>query len=365
MAERVDCVVIGAGVVGLACAAALAQKGREVVVLERHGRIGSETSSRNSEVIHAGIYYPPGSLKARLCVEGKALLYAHCARVGVPHRRCGKIIVATQPEQVPVLEGYRKTAAANGVGDLPWLTRAQIAELEPDIACVAGILSESTGIIDSHAYMESLVAQIESAGGAIAFHTTVTGGRRAGGRLEIDTSDLTLSAETVVNAAGLHAPELAAHLPHGAYPLPKAHYAVGHYYTLSGRAPFRRLVYPVAEAAGLGVHVTLDLAGQARFGPDVRWIDAIDYTFDDSQRAAFVDAIRRYYPGLDESRLQPGYTGIRPKIADASGGAPDFAILGPAAHGVPGIVHLLGIESPGLTASLAIAARVAAQLELA
>jgi L-2-hydroxyglutarate oxidase LhgO len=362
MAERVDCVVIGAGAVGLACAATLAERGREVLVLEQHERIGSETSSRNSEVIHAGIYYAPGSLKAALCVRGKSLLYAHCAAMNVPHRRCGKIIVATAPEQMSVLEGYRRTAAANGAGELPWLTQADVAVLEPEVASVGGILSESTGIIDSHAYMESLVARLEAAGGIVALRTKVTHGREAGECIELHTDDLVLAAKSVVNSAGLHAPGLAANLPHGGLELPEARYAIGHYYTLSGRAPFGRLVYPIAEAAGLGVHVTLDLAGQARFGPDVRWLDSIDYRFDDRERGAFVAAIRRYYPGLDESRLQPGYTGIRPKLAGAGTDPPDFLILGPQQHGVAGIVHLLGIESPGLTASLAIAERVAAML---
>jgi L-2-hydroxyglutarate oxidase LhgO len=275
-AERVECVVIGAGVVGLACARALARAGREVIVLERHGQIGTETSSRNSEVIHAGIYYEPGSLKARLCVRGNALLYAHCKNYGVPFRRCGKIIVATDPAQFETLRVYQQRAVANGIDELRWLQPAQVAELEPAVRCVGAVMSESTGIIDSHAFMESLVGDLEAHGGVVALHCEVLGGRPAQGRILIETEQLTLDAGLVVNASGLAAPGLARRLAE--YPsaqMPNAYYAKGQYYTLTGRSPFRRLVYPVAEAGGLGVHVTLDLAGQARFGPDVIWIDEV------------------------------------------------------------------------------------------
>jgi L-2-hydroxyglutarate oxidase LhgO len=356
VADRIDCVVIGAGVVGLACARALALDGREVLALERHGQIGTETSSRNSEVIHAGIYYDPGSLKARLCVTGKAQLYLHCKTFGVPFRRCGKIIVATDESQFDTLRGYQRRASANGVGELRWLSRAEVAELEPAVRCVGGVLSESTGIIDSHAYMESLHGDLEAHGGAVAFHTEVLSGRPENGRLILETDQGSLDATFVVNAAGLGAPDLARRLaPHLAHAVPTAHYAKGHYYALSGISPFQRLVYPVAEAGGLGVHVTLDLAGQARFGPDVVWIDTVDYSFDARNRDRFVAAIRRYYPDLDDSRLQSGYTGIRPKISGPTEPAADFRIDGPDAHGVPGLVHLFGIESPGITASLALA----------
>jgi L-2-hydroxyglutarate oxidase LhgO len=355
MTESADIVVIGAGVVGLACAAALARSGRDVLVLERHLQIGTETSSRNSEVIHAGIYYPTGSIKAALCVRGKAMLYRFCAEYGVPHRRCGKIIVATDPAQVETLRSYQARSERNGAGTLTWLSADEVHAMEPAVAAVAGVLSESTGIIDSHAYMVALHGALENAGGVVAFGTSVTGLAREGARIRIATPDFELCANGVVNAAGLDAPMVAGWLTPAA---PRRYFARGHYYAYDGPAPFARLVYPVAEPGGLGVHVTLDLGGQVRFGPDVVWIDGIDYTFDDSRRAAFEAAIRRYFPGLDAGRLHPGYTGIRPKISGPGEAAADFRIDGPDAHGVPGLVNLLGIESPGLTASLAIAERV-------
>ena len=360
MADRLDCLVIGAGAVGLAVARELALKGREVVVAERAEVIGEESSSRNSEVIHAGIYYPRGSLKARLCVAGKALLYDYCAAHQVAHRRCGKVIVATSEAQLETLKDYQASALANGAGALEWLDQDAVRALEPEVAALAGVLSPSTGIIDSHGFMLSLLGELEASGGALALNTAVTAMERSGGRLQVVAEGYELDAGWVVNCAGLEAPNVAGMLVPDA---PAAYYARGRYYAYSGPAPFSRLVYPVAEPGGLGVHVTLDLGGQARFGPDVSWIDSIDYSFDDSQRAAFVEAIRRYYPALDESRLHPGYTGIRPKIAPPGAPAADFRIDGPAAHGVPGLVNLLGIESPGLTASLAIAQSVAAIVE--
>ena len=352
MTDKIECVVIGAGVVGLAVAAQLAAAGREVIVLEQHSAIGTETSSRNSEVIHAGIYYPRGSRKAELCVRGKTLLYEHCDAYAVPYKRCGKVIVATSDAQRQVVEGYIAQASANGVTDLRWIGQAELNALEPEVMGVGAALSPSTGIVDSHAYMISLQGILEANGGFIAFQNTVQGIDHANDLL-VRTNQMTLAADWVINAGGLHAPELAQNVPGS----PKAHYAIGHYYTYSGAQPFGRLVYPTAEQGGLGVHVTLDLGGQVKFGPDVRWIDSLDYTFDDSKRADFVDAIRAYYPGLDEDRLQPGYTGIRPKI-DGPGAAADFLIRGPKDHGVAGRIDLLGIESPGLTASLAIAEAV-------
>jgi L-2-hydroxyglutarate oxidase LhgO len=361
--ERVDAVVIGAGVVGLACARALALAGHDVIVLERHGQIGVETSSRNSEVIHAGIYYPTGSAKAALCVRGKALLYDYCTTHPVEHRRCGKIIVATQDDQIDTLKGYQRAARANGAGELRWLTAAEIGDLEPAVRCIGGVFSETTGIIDSHSYMQSLQSDLEAARGMIAFESVVREGQVGTRGTRLVTDDTELDATLVVNAAGLHAPMLARQLHHAPLnPFPRAYYAKGHYYAYAGKSPFGRLIYPVAETGGLGVHVTLDLAGQARFGPDVMWQDRVDYSFDDHNRHRFVAAIRRYFPALDPERLHPAYTGVRPKISGPTEPAADFAILGPREHGARGIVHLLGIESPGLTASLAIAERVIAAL---
>ena len=354
MAERCDAVVIGAGVVGLAVARALARAGREVLVLERHDVIGSETSSRNSEVIHAGIYYPTGSMKAAMCVRGKALLYEHCNAYNVPHKRIGKVVVATSEAQFGVLEDYRRQARTNGVGDLPWLTRDAVLALEPEVDALAGVYSESTGIVDSHAYMLSLVGDLEAGGGMIALLTEVSDLGRWGGGVRVHCGDFSLDADLVINAAGLGAPAMAARLG-GQW---RGYYAKGHYFTLSGRSPFTHLVYPIAEAGGLGVHVTLDMAGQAKFGPDVVWQDDDDYSFDNVDPDRFVAAIRHYYPGLDASRLNPGYTGVRPKLAPAGEPAADFVVEGPRESGVPGLVNLLGIESPGLTSSLAIAERV-------
>ena len=358
--ERVDAVVIGAGVVGLACARRLALAGREVVVLERHARIGEETSSRNSEVIHAGIYYPAGSRKAALCVAGKMQLYDYCERNHVPVRRCGKIIVATSKAQIGALEGYCTSARENGAGELEWLDQADIARLEPAIQAVAGVLSPSTGIIDSHAFMLSLQGGLEALGGTVALATSVDDLRwqRPTG-IVLRCADLTLNPGCVVNCAGLEAPELARLLDGRA---PGAFFARGHYFGYRGKAPFSRLVYPVAEPGGLGVHVTLDLAGQVKFGPDVEWIDKVDYRFDESRKPRFLEAIQRYFPDVQADRLIPDYVGVRPKISGPGEPAADFRIDGPRVHGVPGLVNLLGIESPGLTASLAIADAVEAEL---
>jgi L-2-hydroxyglutarate oxidase LhgO len=364
--ELLDVVVIGAGVVGLAIARALSLQGREVVVLEAESAIGTHTSSRNSEVIHAGIYYPSGSLKASLCVTGKGLLYDYCERSGVPHARIGKLIVATRDEEIPELERIFARARANGVDDLVWLDAADVRSLEPEVVAVRALLSPSTGIVDSHAIMASLKRDASEHGAHVVLSTPVLGGCTLddGFLLELGGAEpATVQARTLVNAAGLRAPSVSrsiAGVPPSAIPV--EHFAKGHYFVLAGKAPFRRLVYPVPVPGGLGVHVTLDLAGQARFGPDVSYIDGVDYRFDESRGPAFCAAIRSYYPSLVESRLTPGYTGIRPKLGPPAT-THDFVVQGPSETGVPEFVALYGIESPGLTASLAIAERVARLLE--
>ena len=371
--EQVDSVVIGAGVVGLAVGRALALSGREVVVLESENAIGTGTSSRNSEVIHAGIYYPAGSLKARLCVQGKQMLYAYCAERGVAHQRLGKLIVATTPEQVLALDGIVAKAAANGVHDLQKLTAAQAKALEPALACEAALLSPSTGVIDSHGLMLALQGDMENAGGLLALVSPVQQiGLRQGTAthpIRVTTQDGTeLACQVLVNAAGLNAVALARGME-GLDPswlaqtLPLAYFAKGNYFTLAGKVPFSRLIYPVPEKAGLGVHLTLDLGGQAKFGPDVQWVDdPADLQVDPRRGDAFYAEVRKYWPGLADGSLQPGYAGMRPKINAPQEAAADFMIQGPAEHGVPGLVNLLGIESPGLTSSLAIAAEVRALL---
>jgi L-2-hydroxyglutarate oxidase LhgO len=359
--DEIDCAVIGAGVVGLAVARALALRGREVVALEAEGAIGTGTSSRNSEVIHAGIYYPQGSLKARLCVEGRRLLYEYAAGRGVPHRRCGKLIVATSEAQVAQLTGIMARAAANGVDDMVLLSGTQARAMEPELTCVAALLSPGTGIVDSHALMLSLQGDLERAGGVVALRSRVEGARCGGDGIVLTMADgARLRCRGVVNAAGLTAPALARRFD-GLPPdrVPAAFYAKGNYFTLAGRAPFDRLIYPVPEAAGLGVHLTLDLGGQARFGPDVEWVDsAADLAVDPARGQGFDAEIRKYWPGLPEGALLPGYAGIRPKISGPTEAAADFMISGPAEHGVAGLVNLFGIESPGLTSSLAIARQV-------
>ena len=366
MSEHVEAVVVGAGVVGLAVARTLAMAGHEVIVLERHSLIGSETSSRNSEVIHAGIYYPTGSLKARLCVQGKQQLYAYCEERGIPHRRCGKLIVATGDAQREELERIRQKAAENGVTDLEFWESARAQSLEPALSCTAALWSPSTGIIDSHALMLAHVGDLEDAGGMIAFHATLEHARvRADGfALRVGGAEpMELTCSMLINSAGLEAPALARRID-GYDPAmaPEAHYCKGNYYTLAGKSPFSRLIYPVPEAAGLGVHVTIDMAGQCRFGPDTEWIERIDYAVDPKRADVFYEAVRRYWPALPDHALTPDYAGIRPKLHPAGEPAADFVIQGPTDHSIPGLVHLFGIESPGLTASPAIGAAVVATL---
>lgn len=382
--ESLAAVVIGAGVVGLACARALARRGIDTLILERHGVFGSEISARNSEVIHAGLYYPHGSLKARLCVAGRRQLYAFCATHGIAHRRCGKLIVATAAGQTDTLRALQAQGIANGVDDLRLLSGAQAHALEPELACVAALHSPSTGIIDSRALMQALLGDAERGGAVLALRSPLTGGTVGSSGMRLETGNggdrLRFKAVRVVNAAGLSAPAVAASL--AGFPvatLPGNFRAKGSYFALTSRAPFSRLIYPLPEDGGLGVHLTLDLGGQARFGPDVEWLpempadsaespaddsDTPDYRVDPARGDGFYAEIRRYWPGLPDQALVPAYAGIRPKIAGRSAPAADFLIQGPAQHGVPGLINLFGIESPGLTASLAIADHVADELQV-
>lgn len=362
--ETLDAVVVGAGVVGLAVARALALAGREVLVVDAAEGIGTETSSRNSEVIHAGIYYPAGSLMARTCVAGKHMLYAFCRERGVPHRNCGKLIVATTEEEAGRLESIRLRAAANGVPDLRLISRGDARAMEPALDCVAALHSPSTGIVDSHAFMLALQGEAEGAGAVFAFHAPMESGRATEDGIELrigGAEPMELRARTLVNSAGLHAPRLArsiAGMPEAFVPTP--YYAKGNYFTLAGRSPFSRLIYPVPVPGGLGTHLTIDLGGQARFGPDVEWVERIDYAVDPRRCEGFYASIRRWWPGLPDGALSPGYSGIRPKTVPPGAPAQDFAVQGRATHGVPGLVNLFGIESPGLTASLALADHVLA-----
>ena len=355
--EQVDCVVVGAGVVGLAVARALALRGRDVLVLEAANAFGTGTSSRNSEVIHAGIYYAPGSLKARLCVQGRALLYDYCQARGISHRRCGKLLVATDLAQVAQLQGIADQALRNGVTDLAFLSADEARQLEPELRCHAALLSPSTGIIDSHGLMLALLGDLENAGGVLALNSPLASARVGPSGLELQAADGTrLRAKTVINAAGLQAPALAARFDGlDQHFVPQAFYAKGNYFTLATRAPFSHLIYPVPQAAGLGVHLTLDLGGQAKFGPDVQWVDGPDdLTVDPARGDGFYAEVRKYWPGLQDGALLPGYAGIRPKISGPGEAGCDFMIQGPREHGVPGLVNLFGIESPGLTSCLAI-----------
>ena len=360
-----ETVVVGGGAVGLAVARSLTLAGQEVMLLEQHGMLGSETSSRNSEVIHAGLYYQPGSLQARLCVAGKQQLYPFLAAHSVPHRRLGKLLVACDEAQLPELANYQDRAKRNGVDDLQPLSRDAARALEAEVSCVAALLSPSTGILDSYRYMQALAGEAEANGAQIVLNSRVTNIQRAGSlfRLGLGPEDQPVTCRRLVVAAGLHSSKLALTMPfYNGYRPPATYYARGRYYTLRSRAPFSRLVYPMPVPGGSGTHITLDMSGRAKFGPDVQWIDSIDYSFDVSAEGQFYDAIRRYWPGLPDGALQAGGTGIRPKLTRNGEPPADFAIHGASEHGLPGLVMLFGIESPGLTASLAIADHVAAML---
>jgi L-2-hydroxyglutarate oxidase LhgO len=368
MTADVQSIVVGAGAVGLAVGRALAMAGHEVMLLEQHALIGSETSSRNSEVIHAGVYYPPGSLRATLCVRGKELLYAFCAENSVPHARCGKLLVATQESQLPKLAAIKATAEKNGVADLEPLGGNAARALEPELACVGALLSPSTGIIDSHGYMQALEGHIEGHGGSVVLRCPVeriertpdglfrlvTGGDNPGA----------ITCRNLVLSAGLHASQLARTLGFDSgYQPPETYYAKGQYYALSGRSPFKRHIYPMPDGAWLGLHATVDIGGRCKFGPDIEWTPGIDYSFQPEKLGKFLDFIRSYYPGLEVERLHADYTGVRPKLYREGEPVPDFAIHGADRHGQEGLVALYGIESPGLTASLAIGEVVAGMLE--
>jgi L-2-hydroxyglutarate oxidase LhgO len=364
--ETIDTIVIGAGVVGLAIARSLAMAGREVLILEGEPAFGTQTSARNSEVIHAGLYYPKESLKAALCVRGKELLYRYCAERNIPHRRLGKLLIATDASELAALASYAERAAANGIPLEP-LTASEIFGLEPAVRAIAGLYSNSTGILDSHQLMLTLLGDAEQAGAMLVTHTPVVAGKIESDGILLRTGGndpFELRCRALVNSAGLYAQDLARRLD--GFPtkcVPPTFYAKGHYFTLSGRAPFRHLVYPMPDHAGLGIHVTLDLGGQCKFGPDVSgWPITPEYSFEAGLEDKFYRAIRRYYPDLPDDSLQPGYTGIRPKVTGPTQAAGDFIIQGPDTHGVNGLVNLFGIESPGLTSCLAIAEEVVKKL---
>ncbi len=362
MTESVDCVVIGAGVVGLAAARALALAGRDVIVLESAGGIGTGTSSRNSEVIHAGIYYPEGSLKARLCVQGREMMYAFCADHGVTAEKTTKLVFAADDSELDGLKELQAHAGRNGV-PLQWLNAQDTHELEPNLRCSAALLSPETGIVDSHAFMLALQGEAEAHGAVLAFNSPVLDGRTTGQGIELNvggSEPIKLNARLVINCAGLGAQEFSTNLV-GLDPstIPHLHFAKGSYFYLSGKPPFSRLIYPLPGSASLGLHYTLDLSGQARFGPDIEWVDSISYNVDPKRESHFYEAIRQYWPDLPDGALRPGYAGIRPKVQAQGEPAHDFVIQTPPETGVPGYYALYGIESPGLTSSLAIAEYVA------
>ncbi|KAK9820366.1 hypothetical protein WJX72_009503 [[Myrmecia] bisecta] len=367
--NAVDAVVIGAGVVGLAVAQSLAQAGREVVVLEAANAVGTETSSRNSEIIHAGIYYPPGTLKARLCLEGNARLYEYCDSHAVPYKRLGKLLVATNAAQIPKLKHLQETGQRNGVKGLEWLDQEEVREMEPALHCVAALHSASTGVVDSHTLMLAYQGEAEAHGASVAYNSRLISGDVGGAVKTLVVEDVvsgersSLACRMVVNAAGLHSQAVAGRLQGlPSSMIPPRYLARGCYFSLSGKSPFSRLIYPVPEDGGLGVHLTLDLGGQAKFGPDVEWVDRIDYTVDPARAASFYPAVRHYWPELKDGALQPSYAGIRPKLHRPGEPPADFMVQGPKEHGVNGLVNLFGIESPGLTSSLSIADLVKSKL---
>jgi len=362
MSLDIDCIVIGAGVIGLAIGRKIAANGMSVYVLEKESQIGTQISSRNSEVIHAGIYYPKGSAKAQLCVQGRDQLYAYCQARGIDYKKCGKLIVANNGAEVEKLQTIKAAALANGVDDLMDLSATQITKLEPNLSAKAALLSPSTGIIDSHSFMLSLEGDLENSDGQVVLRCPVRDIfiNNIGFTVTIDNLERTeISTRYVINSAGLDAQAIA-HKTIGYDPqfIPPLYYVPGRYYTLSGRPVFKHLIYPVPEDGGLGVHATIDMQGQVKFGPDARWTDKIDYSVPDTCPDSYIAAIRKYYPGIDPSRLHAGYVGVRPKLAAQGEGFKDFVIQTENIHNCPGLIHLFGIESPGLTAALAIAEHV-------
>tara|TARA_R100000005_G_scaffold91925_1_gene64792 strand:+ start:588 stop:1697 length:1110 start_codon:yes stop_codon:yes gene_type:complete len=364
MSVDVENIVIGAGVIGLAIARSLATAGRDVLLLERHRQFGEETSARNSEVIHAGIYYPQDSLKARFCTQGKWLLYDYCRARHIPHSNCGKLIVATNEEELPMLDTLAQKAAANGVDDLRFLSADAAMVMEPALFCTGALLSPSTGIIDSHQLMLAYLGEIEDHGGSLAFESIFERATPVREGFEISAGGMTLSCRNLINSAGLYAQDVAGHIIGlSSDHIPEREIVKGSYFTMTKRSPFSHLIYPMPKSASLGTHVTLDMAGQIRFGPDQEWIDHIDYDVDPHRADSFYEAIRRYFPALPDDSLIPAYSGIRPKIRSTDGSPADFCISDERTHSLPGLVNLFGMESPGLTASLSIGAYVAGILK--
>ncbi|NTF33251.1 NAD(P)/FAD-dependent oxidoreductase [Rhizobium skierniewicense] len=363
----IDVIIIGAGAIGLSTARHLAQAGMSVIVLEKEGAFGTHTSSRNSEVIHAGLYYPKDSLKARLCVEGRPKLYAFCESHGVAHRRCGKLIVASDRTEIVTLEDLHHRGSVNGCDDLRLIGSEEARNIEPVLSCEAALLSPSTGIIDSHGYMLALLGDAEDAGTSVAYRAPFLRAEHTSYGFKVfvgGEEPMQLACRSLINSAGLFSPQVARQIDGlSEAHIPLARFAKGSYFSLSGKSPFSHLIYPAPHAHGLGVHLTLDLGGQARFGPDIEWIDAIDYTVDPQRSNGFNEAIKRYWPGLPDDALSPSYSGIRPKISGPDDPAMDFRIDGPEVHGIKGLINLFGIESPGLTASLAIAEEVFRRLD--
>ena len=365
MSFDVENIVVGAGVVGLAIAREISKAGQDVLVLEKHGHFGEETSSRNSEVIHAGIYYAKGSLKAKFCVEGKELLYKYCTDFSIPHARMGKPIIATSDNELEILDGIKLKAKRNGVNDLTFLTAAEAKIMEPALQCSGALLSPSTGIIDTHQFMLSLVGEIEGSGSFIAYNASFDSAVPTADGFAVMSNGHEIRCKRLINAAGLGAQDVAANITNLASQyIPARFLAKGSYFTMNAPSPFKHLIYPVPNTASLGIHVTLDMAGQIRFGPDQQWVDTIDYDLDLDRGDAFYEAIRKYYPGLGDHALVPAYTGIRPKLQEPNGAAKDFLISDPSDHGINGLINLFGMESPGLTSSLSIGKYVCALLSI-